>query len=249
MRENLTQHLFKDIAYIIEQGKLQVSNQVNSVLTITYWHIGNTMNNHILHNDRAEYGERLVESIAADLVKHYGRSYTLRNLRRMMQFAQVFPDLEIVSSLMSQLSWTHFIELLPLKSDEQRMFYANRIATERWSVRTTRYQIDRKAYERNEIADMQVPNELEAIKNTFKDPYFLDFLGLKDGYLESDLESAIIKELEHFILELGTGFTFVERQKRLILDGKDYYIDLLFYHRKLKRLVAVELKLNEFKAA
>jgi len=249
MRENLTQHLFKDIAYIIEQGKLQVYSQVNSVLTITYWHIGNKMNNHILHNDRAEYGERIVESIAADLVKHYGRSYTLRNLRRMMQFAQVFPDLEIVSSLMSQLSWTHFIELLPLKSNEQRMFYANRIATERWSVRATRYQIDRKAYERNEIADMQVSNELEEIKNTFKDPYFLDFLGLKDGYLESDLESAIIKELEHFILELGTGFTFVERQKRLILDGKDYYIDLLFYHRKLKRLVAVELKLNEFKAA
>lgn len=164
----------------------------------------------------------------------------------MMQFSQEFPDLEIVTSLMTQLSWTHFLELFPLKTMEQKLFYAKKIATEKWSVRQTKQQIERKAFERSEIANMQIQDD---VQNSFKDPYFLDFLGLKEGYLENDLESAIIKELEGFILELGKGFSFIERQKRIILDGKDFYIDLLFFNRKLKRLVAIELKIGEFKPA
>ena len=127
------------------------------------------------------------------------------------------------------------------------MFYAQKAMESIWSKRELRRQIERKAYERNEIANIQAHTELQEIQNTFKDPYFLDFLGLKDGYLENDLEGAIIKELENFILELGVGFSFIERQKRIILDGKDFYIDLLFYHRKLKRLVVIELKLGDFK--
>jgi len=239
--------LFKDLAQIIAQGKKQAVAQVNSFLTLTYWHVGKKINDHVLHNERAEYGERIVANISIALEKQFGRSYTLRNVRRMMQFAEVFSDVQIVTSLMTQLSWTHFIELFPMKSMAQRMYYAEKIATERWSVRETKYQIERKAFERNEIATLQVSDEFAAIQNTFKDPYFLDFLGLKDGYLENDVESAIIKELELFILELGKGFSFIERQKRIILDGKDFYLDLLFFHRKLKRLVAIELKLNEFK--
>lgn len=220
---------------------------MNSVLTLTYWHIGHTINAHILNNERAAYGEKLVATVATQLEQQFGRSYTLRNVRRMMQFADVFPDINIVTSVMSQLSWTHFIELFPLKTIEQRMYYANKVATEQWSVRQTKYQIERKVFERNEIAAMQVPDEYSILQNTFKDPYFLDFLGLKDGYLEHDLENAIVRELERFILELGTSFSFIERQKRIILDGKDFYLDLLFYHRKLRRLVAVELKLGDFK--
>ncbi len=165
----------------------------------------------------------------------------------MFQFAEIFPDFGIVLPLVSQLSWSHFLQLLPLKTENARMFYAQKAIEARWSKRMLLFQIERKAYERNEIANIQAHTELQEIQNTFKDPYFLDFLGLKDGYLENDLEGAIIKELENFILELGVGFSFIERQKRIILDGKDFYIDLLFYHRKLKRLVVIELKLGDFK--
>jgi predicted nuclease of restriction endonuclease-like (RecB) superfamily len=165
-----------------------------------------------------------------------------------MQFAEVFPDPGIVSTLSSQLSWSHFVELLPIESPEKRYFYAQKIAEERWSVRLTRKQMTRKVFERTQVGNTQLPISDSYTVDTFKDPYFLDFLGLRDGYLENDLETAILKELELFILELGVGFTFVERQKRMIIDGRDFYLDLLFYHRRLQRLVAIELKLGSFKA-
>ncbi len=249
MSQEIEKTLFKDLTQIIEQGKQQVVAQVNSALTLTYWHIGKKINEHILKNERAEYAKEIVPTLAKQLKTNYGKSFDVKNLYRMMQFADVFPEIEIVVTLSRQLSWSHFVVLLPLKKQEQRNFYANKIATERWSIRNTRYQIDRKAFERNEIATLQVSNDLHDIQNTFKDPYFLDFLGLKEGYLEKDVESAIIKELELFILELGVGFTFVERQKRMIIDGEDFYLDLLFFHRKLQRLVAIELKLGNFKPA
>jgi len=167
----------------------------------------------------------------------------------MMQFAEQFTDFEIVVPLARQLSWSHILLLLPLKSKEEKIYYAQKAVEETLGKRELRKQIEQKAYERGEIANVQVSLGMPELQNTFKDPYFLDFLGLKDGYMEKDLESAIIKELENFILELGKGFTFVERQKRIILDGKDFYIDLLFFHRKLKRLVAIELKLRDFKPA
>ena len=202
-----------------------------------------------MQNKRAEYGKQIVQTLSAQLEKEFGRSFTERNLRRMMQFAEEFADIEIVTSLMTQLSWTHFLQLLSLKTMEQKLFYARKITEEQWSVRQTQKYIQQKTYERQEIANSQIVGENTALKDTFKDPYILDFLGMKDGYLEKDLESAIIRELENFILELGKGFTFVERQKRIILDGKDFYLDLLFFHRKLKRLVAIELKLDDFKPA
>jgi predicted nuclease of restriction endonuclease-like (RecB) superfamily len=156
--------------------------------------------------------------------------------------------LEIVTPLATHLSWSHFILIFPLDSLEEQLFYAQQAIASNWGKRELKHQIDRKAYERTAIADSQLPSGEHTMKSVFKDPYFLDFLGLKDGYLENDLEAAIIKELELFILELGIGFTFVERQKRMIIDGKDHHLDLLFYHRKLRRLVAVELKIDEFKA-
>ncbi|TAF72244.1 MAG: DUF1016 domain-containing protein [Bacteroidetes bacterium] len=246
MNQEIEKILYTDLTQIIEEGKSQLTKQVNSVLTLTYWHIGKKINEHILNNQRAEYAQEIVSTVSTQLKIQYGKSFELRNLRRMMQFSEQFPDSQIVVTLSRQLSWSHFIELLPLKTKEQRYFYAEKMAIERWSIRETRNQIERKAFERQEIASLQVAEELSDLKDSFKDPYFLDFLGLKDGYLENDIESAIIKELELFILELGKGFTFVERQKRMILDGKDFYLDLLFFHRKLKRLVAIELKLGEF---
>lgn len=247
MSQKIENILFSDLARIIEQGKKQVVAQVNSALTITYWHIGKKINEHVLNNERAAYGEEIVSPVATQLVSKFGKSFEVKNLYRMMQFAEVFPEIEIVVPLARQLSWSHFIILIPVKSLEARMFYAQNALESACGKRELRKQIERKAFERNEIANIQVQSDLADIQNTFKDPYFLDFLGLKDGYLENDLESAIIKELENFILELGVGFSFIERQKRIILDGKDFYLDLLFYHRKLKRLIAIELKLGEFK--
>ena len=242
--------LLDDLVALIETGKQQVAVAVNSALTLTYWQVGKRINENVLDCKRAEYGKQVVVSLAKALVRQYGKSFEARNLRRMMQFAEQFSDPKIVSPLVSQLSWTHFVVLLSIKDNEARLFYANKSAECKWSKRELLNQIERKAFERAEIADTKlVLTDAGELKGHFKDPYFLDFLDLKDGYLEYDLENALIKELELFILELGKGFAFVERQKRMIIDGDDFYLDLLFFHRKLQRLVAVELKIGKFKAS
>lgn len=239
--------LLHDLLSIIEQGKRQAVKQVNSALVLVYWQVGKRINEDILHNERAAYGKQVVERLAEQLSDQYGRSFELKNLRRMMQFANVFPDFDIVVPAARQLSWSHFIILIPIKDKTKRGFYFQKCIEGKWSKRELRRQIERKAYERNEIAEIQSREMGLSVHHSFKDPYFLDFLELRTGYSESDLESAILRDLEQFILELGMGFTFVERQKRIILDGIDFYLDLLFYHRKLKRLVAIELKLDKFK--
>jgi predicted nuclease of restriction endonuclease-like (RecB) superfamily len=207
------------------------------------------INEEVLNNERAEYGKLIVPTLSAQLQSKYGRNFEEKNLRRMMQFSEQFADLEIVVPLARQLSWSHFLILFPLKSMEAKLFYAQKAIEEVWGKRELRNQIARKAFERNEIAKMQLVNHSYEIQNTFKDPYLLDFLNLKNTYLEKDLERAVLQELENFILELGKGFAFMERQKRMIIDGDDFYLDLLFYNRKLKRLVAIELKLGKFEAA
>ncbi len=166
----------------------------------------------------------------------------------MIQFAEKYPVVENVVTLSRHLSWSHFLALIPLNDQNARDFYGKLSYGNIFGVRELREQIGKKVYERTKNADVQLYDNTVIEKGVFKDPYLLDFLELKDGYLENDLESAILKELELFILELGNGFTFVERQKRMIIDGDDYNLDLLFYHRKLKRLVAIELKIDKFKA-
>ncbi|HNW82953.1 MAG TPA: PDDEXK nuclease domain-containing protein [bacterium] len=242
--------LLNDLQTLIEMGKTKAVASVNSAITVTYWRVGKRINNEVLKGERAEYGKQIVVSIAKQLVKIYGKSFEVRNLRRMMQFAEIYHDFEIVSPVVSQLSWTHFTVLLSVKNDKARHFYAQKSVEGRWSKRELQRQIEHKSFERSEIADTKLAiNEAYDLSGNFKDPYFLDFLGLKEGYMENELESALIRELELFILELGNGFAFVERQKRMIIDGEDFYLDLLFFHRKLKRLVAVELKIDRFKAA
>lgn len=245
-----SKNLLSDLRSLIEQGKNHAVAAVNSAITATYWQVGKRINEEILQGERAEYGKQVVASLAQELSLLYGKSFELRNLWRMMQFAQTYPDFKIVSPLVSQLSWTHFTILISLSSSEARAFYARHAMEGKWSKRELQHQIERKAFERAEIADSKLAlAEASHLGGNFKDPYFLDFLGLKEGYLEDELENALLKELELFILELGKGFTFVERQKRMIIDNEDFYLDLLFYHRKLKRLVAVELKIDRFKAA
>jgi predicted nuclease of restriction endonuclease-like (RecB) superfamily len=241
--------LISAISLLIEQSQNHIATQANSVLTHLFWQIGKRINDDILQNKRADYGKQIVVTVSQKIETKYGRSFSDRNLRRMMQFATVFNDFKIVTPLATQLSWSHFIELFPLKTDEARMFYAKKAIEESWGKRTLKQQIARKSFERNEIGNTQMSTFKSELLNTFKDPYILDFLNLKNTYFEQDLERAILQELETFILELGKGFAFMERQKRMIIDGDDFYLDLLFYNRKLKRLVAIELKLGKFEAA
>lgn len=249
LEKSANEILINELSALIEQSKKQVLAVANSSLTLLFWQVGKRINEEILNNERAEYAKAIVATVAAQLESKYGRSFTERNVRRMMQFSNDFSDLSIVSPLATQLSWSHFIELFPLKSTESKLFYAQKSIEEQWGKRELRNQISRKAFERKEIAATHLSKFPSDLQNTFKDPYLLDFLNLKNTYLENDLERAILQELENFILELGKGFAFMERQKRMIIDGEDFYLDLLFYNRKLKRLVAIELKLGKFEAS
>jgi predicted nuclease of restriction endonuclease-like (RecB) superfamily len=237
-----------ELSQLIEQSKQQVAVQANSAVTILFWQVGNRINQDILQNKRAEYGKQIVPTLSAQLENKYGRNFEVKNLRRMMQFAEQFTDFQIVVTLSRQLSWSHYLAILPIKTHEAKVFYANQVVYSFMSVRELRRQIALKAFERTNIADAQIIESTHIPFNTFKDPYILDLFGLQNSFLEKDLEDAILHDLETFILELGKGFTFVERQKRMIIDGEDFNLDLLFYHRKLKRLVAIELKLGKFQA-
>ena len=245
---DIEQVLFDDLSQMIEQGRHAIAEHANSTVILTFWRVGKRVNETVLQNNRAEYGKRIVSTVSTQLRAKYGQSYELRNLRRMMQFAEQFPDFEIVSRPATQLSWAHFVEILPLKSQEAKLFYLTEAVHENIGRDELRDLISRKAYERKEIANAQITNEGRVPRNTFKDPYIFDVLGLKDEYLESDLETVILREIEKFILEFGKGFAFVERQKRMIIDGADHHLDMLFFNRYLRRLVAIELKQGPFKA-
>lgn len=250
--------LLADVRTLIEQARYQTAVAVNMGLTLLYWRVGQRIRQDVLKGQRAEYGKEILSTLSAELVPLYGRGFSARSLARMVQFAEAFSDEAIVYALGSQLSWSHFQELLPLNKPLQRDFYAEMCRIEGWSVRTLRERIDSMLYERTALSkkpDELIRQELAALRKqsevapalVLKDPYLLDFLGLNDRFLERDLEDAILRELETFLLELGAGFSFVARQKRIQLDGDDFYIDLLFYNRKLKRLVVVELKQGNFK--
>jgi len=241
--------LFERVSLIIENRKSRAGTYANREVTLMFWEVGQHISSVLLGGERAEYGKRIVSTLSTQLVFKYGKSFELRNLRRMMQFSEKFDNFEIVSELSTQLNWSHVVELLPLKTDEARMYYANDIAARNYGIKELRRQISRKAYERREIANANLTENSVIPFNVFKDPYLLDIFDLKDNFSEADLEKAILTELERFILEFGHGFAFVERQKRMIIDGDDIVLDLLFYNRKLKRLVAVELKVDAFKAA
>ena len=240
--------LLNELSQLIEQSRQQLVSQANSMLTMLFWHVGKRINENILQNKRADYGKQIVSTVSTQLENKYGRNFTEKNVRRMLQFAEQFSDTEIVVPLARQLSWSHFLILIPLKSQEAKIFYAQKAAKEALGKRELRKQIANKTFERMSIANIQTSKGENMPINTFKDPYILDFLGLQNTYLEKDLETAVLRDLEVFILELGKGFAFVERQKRMIIDGEDFHVDLLFYHRTLKRLVAIELKLGRFEA-
>ena len=252
--------LMADLRQIIDEARIHVASTANYELTMMYWHIGERINRDVLDNERAAYGKQIVSQVATQLQALYGsKGFEIRNVRRMMQFAQQIKEEKIVSQLATKLSWSHFIEALSLKDELQREFYLTLAANELWGRNRLRKEIDGMLYERTALAskpDEFVKQELANVRDNklvspdvvFKSPYFLEFTGLNGMYSEKDLEDSLIAHLEQFIIELGNGFCFVERQKRMIIDGEDFYLDLLFYHRKLHRLIAIELKLGRFKA-
>ena len=258
--EIVSAELLGDLRKIIDSARSRVAATANYELTAMYWHIGDRINRDVLNNERAEYGKQIVATVARQLQEEYGtKGFEERTIRRMMQFALQFPDFQIVSTLLSKLSWSHFVIVMPIKDELQREFYLTMAANEMWSVRTLQAKIDGMLYERTAIAtkpEELIKQELADLRDNetlspdlvFKSPYFLEFTGLKGMYSEKSLEDSLVAHLEQFIMELGNGFTFVERQKRMIIDGEDFYLDLLFYHRKLHRLIAIDLKLGRFKA-
>ena len=225
-----------------------------------YWHIGERINREVLGNQRAEYGKQIVAQVARQLQEEYGKKgFDEKSIRRMMQFATLFPDEKIVAQLARKLFWSHFIEVLPLKDSIQREFYITMAASGRWGRDRLRKEIDGMLFERTAISgkpDELIKKELSLLRDdnvmspdlVFKSPYFLEFTGLKGFYSEKTLEDCLVAHLEQFIIELGNGFSFVARQKRMIIDGEDFKLDLLFYHRRLHRLIAIDLKLGRFKA-
>lgn len=259
-KDEIINILIKDLRQIIDEARMHVAATANFELTMMYWHIGERINRDVLGNERAEYGKQIVSQVATQLQAIYGsKGFESRNIRRMMQFSSLFPDEKIVSQIATKLSWSHFIEVFALKDDLKREFYLTLSAANKWGRDRLRAEIDGMLYERTAIATKPedlIKQELANIRDNnivtpdivFKSPYFLEFAGLKGMYSEKDLEGSLVAHLEQFMLELGNGFCFIERQKRMIIDGEDFYLDLLFYHRKLHRLVAIDLKLGRFKA-
>ena len=255
--ENIS-NLYNNIKELIEISKFNVAIKVNAEITMLYYNIGKMIKENILNLEKAEYGKSVIKELSARLMEKYGKGYSKANIFRMIKFYEHFPDFEKFSTVSRKLSWSHFVELIQIKEDVKRKFYLTMCMHENWSVRVLRERIDSALYERTLISkkpEETIVNELNMLssKNNvsedlfFRDPYVLDFLDLKDTYSEKDFENAILSELQKFILELGNDFAFLSRQKRITVDGQDYYIDLLFYHRKLKRLVVIELKLEKFK--
>ena len=255
-----TKTIASDIKTLIEQSRQNVALAVNAEITLLYWKVGNRINDEILGNERAEYGKQIVQTLSTQLETQYGKGWGEKQLRQCMQLATVFADEQIVYTLCRELSWSHLRLIMYMDDPLKREFYIQMCKLEHWSFRTFRERVQSLLYERTAISkkpELAIQNDLTLLKNeqkvnpdlVFRDPYFLDFLGLSDMYSEKDLETSIIAELQRFIIELGSDFAFMARQKRITIDNRDYYIDLLFYHRRLKCLIAIDLKIGEFEAS
>ncbi len=252
--------LIQDLQKLIDDAKSAAAITINSAITILYWNIGHRINQEILHNKRALYGKQIIIQLSKRLTQKYGKGWSEKQIRHCLRFEETFHDREIVYSLSRQLTWTHFRILMYIQNENSRAFYLEMCKIEKWTTRVLTEKVNSMLFERTAISkkpEEHIKQELKELSErsilspdlVFRDPYILDFLGLESHFSEQKLEEAILKELERFILELGQGFTFVARQKRLLIDGENYKLDLLFYHRKLKRLVAIDLKLGRFKAS
>jgi len=252
--------LFKEISQLIESARQHSLQYLNKTNVLLYWHIGHRINQDILNNQRAKYGENIIQALALKLQMHYGRGFGRRIIERCVQFARYFPEEKVVLSLTDQLKWTHFVNLFSIENQLKREFYAEMCRIEQWSTRELAEKIDNMLYERTALAKKPEPHirrEINKLRNTnelhpdwiIQDPYIFENLFPQPIKSEKSLEDAIIDDIEAFLLNMGNGFAFLERQKVIEIDGEHFKIDLLFYHRKLRCLIAVELKRGRFKPA
>ena len=250
--------LYCDICNIIDNKRDKIANFVNTEICLTNWLIGKRINEDILFNQRADYGKQVVKNLSKRLTERYGKGWSEKKLRHCLRSAETFSEDEIISLTNNNLSWTHIKSLMYINDATERRFYTLMCSNEHWDTRTLDDMVDKQLYLRTCISQNPsevVKMELEKVEHgkgfppdmIFRSSYFLDMLGLPDVFTEKDLETAIVNQIEEFIRELGSDFSFICRQKRITIDSIDYYIDLLFFNRELKRLVAIDLKLGKFK--
>jgi len=248
--------LVADIAREIEASRGKVRQAVNSAMVQSYWQIGRLIVEHEQAGEsRAAYGKQQLQALSHQLTERLGKGFDVRNLRNMRSFFQTFP---IRNALRTELSWTHYRSLLRVDNNSARDWYLQEAISQNWSARALDRQIGKLYYERLLASQDKQVIEAEAqahtkpladtAKDYLRDPYILDFLNLEDrSYQEADLEKAIISNLQQFLLELGKGFAFVERQQRIRFDDEDFYLDLVFYNFKLKCFLLIDLKLGKLK--
>ena len=251
-------NLFNDVCGIIDNTRRRVAVYVNSEICLTKWYVGKRIKEDVLYNQRAEYGKQIVKNLAAKLTDKYGSGWGYESFKHCIRAAYIFTEEEIGYAVRTQFTWTHIRTLVAISDPLARQFYMEMCRIEHWDTRTLDAKIDAQLYERTAISrkpEEVIRQELDQLKDdntlnpdlVFRSSYFLDMLGLSDVFSEKDLETAIVSQLQNFICEMGTDFAFLGRQKRITVDAVDYYIDLLFYHRSLRRLVAIDLKLGKFK--
>lgn len=256
----LENQLYDDVCSIIDETRHKVAVYVNTEACLLNWNVGQRIKEDVLFNKRAEYGEQVLKRLSQRLITRFGKGWGFQKLQHCVRAAYTFSKDEIMYALRTQLNWTHLRSLMSVENSLARQFYMEMCRLEHWSTRTLDEKIDSQLFERSAISrkpDELIKAELEIVKEkneiqpdmVFRSSYFLDMLGLPEIFSESDLETAILNQIQHFIKEFGSDFAFVDRQKRIPVDGVDYRLDLLFYHRGLKRLVAIELKLGKFKPA
>jgi predicted nuclease of restriction endonuclease-like (RecB) superfamily len=234
------QTLFLEIRQLIESAKQRAAVAINAEITLLYWQVGDRIQTEILQRQRAEYGKQIIATLSQQLTQTYGKGWSDRQLRYCVLIAEVFPDREILHTLSAKLSWSHLKLIIGIDDPLKRDFYIEITQLENWSVRQLQERINSMLFERTAISrkpEETIRHDLEQLRENkqispdllLKDPYILDFLDINDRYLEKDLEDAILRDIEKFLLELGAGFTFIARQKRIQIDNDDFYIDLLFY--------------------
>lgn len=251
METNITKNLlYKNISDIIKKTQNDVRKTVNSAMVIAYWNIGKIIvEDELQGKNRADYGKGILKDLSIQLITEYGNGFNHRNLQHMKKFYELFQN---VNSVSTQLSWTHYRHLLKIKDASARAWYTKESVKENWSTRALERQINSFYYERLLSSQNKVPVIVEANdkvkslapQDVLKDPYVLEFLNLKNrpAFTEHELESGLIEQLQEFLLELGSGFSFVARQKHFDLDGEHFYIDLVFYNYILKCFVLIDLK-------
>ena len=250
--ENEINNLFNNIKGLVINSKNRVYSTVNTEMLNLYWNIGKAIMEIQQGDERANYGDAVIEKLSEKLTAEFGKGFSKRNLERMRKFYIYFP---IATTVSSQLSWSHYLEIIKIEEKYKRNFYIKETINARWSVRELQRQIGSLLYERlllsankDKILELaEKGQELKNSKDLVKDPFVLEFLDIKENtdYLESDLEKNILEHLKEFLLELGKGFMFVGSQVRITLEDEHFYPDLIFYNRLLKCFVIIDLKIGK----